>query len=168
MSGSPQTAGSTRSAGTCLRWPETWPRRAPPTRTRPSGRPASRSSATCRPAPTAWATSKSALRVSQRRPEPELVPVGVDVEALPHAVVVVLGPGHHDPRFAPFGGELVGVIDAQVEHAAARWAVTGPGEMHGQVIAVREGVELVVVRDPETQPLIVVHGPGNVGHVEGG
>lgn len=45
--------------------------------------------------------------MAQRRPEAELVPVGVGVAALALPVVVVLGPGHREPRLAPFGGELV-------------------------------------------------------------
>jgi hypothetical protein len=80
------------------------------------------------------------------------------------AVVEVLGPGHRDPRLAPFRGELVGVVDMEVEPAAAgRSEVVRLREVDGQWAAVGEGVGLVVVRGTEAQPLVVINGPADIG-----
>ncbi len=69
---------------------------------------------------------------------------------------------------APVFGEAVGVVDVKVERTWAGGRLLAVCEMDRQVVAVREGVVLVVVGDREAEQLIVADRSLDVGDLEAG
>ena len=67
---------------------------------------------------------------------------------------------------APVFGESVGVIDVNVKRTWAGRGLLAVCEMDRQVVAVREGVVLVVVGDREAEQLIVADRSLDVGDLE--
>jgi hypothetical protein len=90
------------------------------------------------------------------------------VRALAFAVVVVVWADEVHAGCAPIVRELVGVVDVDVERARTGGRLLAVCEMDRQVVAVREGVVLIVVGDREAEQLIVADRAPYIGDFEAG
>jgi hypothetical protein len=90
------------------------------------------------------------------------------VRGLALAVVVVVGADHRHAGRAPGFGEPVGVVDVDVERTRAGGWLLAVCEMDRQLVAVREGVVLVVMGDREAEQLVVADRSRDVGDFEAG
>jgi hypothetical protein len=104
--------------------------------------------------------------VPDRRSEPDQIAVRVGMRALAFSVVVIDRTCYLGTRCPPFGGERRSVIDVDVEHRCVMDRVVVVGEVDCEVVAVREGVGVVVIVGVEAEPLIVGHGAVNIEHSE--